>query len=94
MRVLLHPPPLTFLLTRRIAESGASMGWRVYPPLAGRIEDGGSKILWNVGILLQHCTTSQLRRFRLESSLPWKYQISLLNCFDRKLTFTVSKKSK
>jgi len=41
-----------------------------------RAEDGGSKVLQNVGILLQHYTLSQPRRSRLESSLPWKHQVS------------------
>jgi hypothetical protein len=38
-------------------------------------EDGGSKILRNVGILPHHYTASQPRRARLESSSPWKTQI-------------------
>jgi len=38
-------------------------------------EDGGSMDLWNVGILPQHYTVSQLRRPRLERSPPWKLQI-------------------
>jgi len=37
-------------------------------------EDGGSMDLWNTGILLQHCTVSQPRRPKLESSLPWNPQ--------------------
>jgi len=32
-------------------------------------EDGGSKDLWNIGILPQHCTASQTRRPRLEICL-------------------------
>jgi hypothetical protein len=39
-------------------------------------EDGGSMDLWNVDILPQHYTMSQPRRPRLESSSPWKLQIS------------------
>jgi len=38
-------------------------------------EDGGSMDLWNVGILPQHYTGSQLWRPRFESSPPWKPQI-------------------
>jgi len=37
-------------------------------------EDGGSTDLWNVGILLQRYTVSQIRRPRLEASPPWKPQ--------------------
>jgi len=39
-------------------------------------EDGGSMDLWNVGILPQHYTASQLRKLRLETSLLWKPQNS------------------
>jgi hypothetical protein len=40
-------------------------------------KDRSSMALRNVGILPQHYTTSQPRRQRLESSPPWKHQISL-----------------
>jgi hypothetical protein len=40
-------------------------------------EDGGSKALRNFGILPHHCTVSQPRRSWLESSWPWKPQVSL-----------------
>jgi len=39
-------------------------------------EDGGGIVLRNVGVLPQQYTASRLRRPRLESSLPWKPQIS------------------
>jgi hypothetical protein len=39
-------------------------------------EDGGSMVLRNVGILPLHHTASQTRRSRLESSPPWKSQIT------------------
>jgi len=41
-----------------------------------RMKSWGSRILWNVGILLQHYTVSQSRRPQHESSLPWIPQIS------------------
>jgi hypothetical protein len=52
--------------------------WRtLLPPSAGwRAEDGGSRILWNAGILLQHYKVSQSRWPQHESSLPWILQIS------------------
>jgi hypothetical protein len=39
-------------------------------------EDGGSTILQNIGIILQHCMLSQPRRLYLEFSLSWKPQSS------------------
>jgi hypothetical protein len=39
-------------------------------------DGGGSTDLWNAAILPQHYMTSQPRRPRLESSPPWKPQIS------------------
>jgi hypothetical protein len=39
-------------------------------------EDGGQIVLRNVGILPQHYAASKPRRPRLESSLPWKSQMS------------------
>jgi hypothetical protein len=48
----------------------------VLPPSSGWSEDGGSMYLRNVGILPQHCMASQASRPRLESSWPWKPQIS------------------
>jgi len=39
-------------------------------------EDGGSVDLWNVGILSQHHMVSQIRCTRLQSSPPWKLQVS------------------
>jgi len=39
-------------------------------------EDEGTKVLRNVGDLLQHCTAPQPKRRQLESSPPWKSQIS------------------
>jgi hypothetical protein len=38
-------------------------------------EDGGNKVLRNVGILPQHHTASQSGRPRIESSSPWKPQM-------------------
>jgi hypothetical protein len=40
-------------------------------------EDGGSKVLRNIGILPQHYTASQTRRPRLKSSPPCKHPVSL-----------------
>jgi len=38
-------------------------------------EDGGSMVLWEVGILSQHYTASEPRRPRLESSPLWEPKI-------------------
>jgi len=42
-------------------------------------EDGGSKVIRNVGILPRHYTASQPRRPQRESSSPSKFQILHLN---------------
>jgi len=50
-----------------------------YSVVVGYPEDGGNMDLRNVGILPQHYMTSQPRRTRLESSLPWNHS-NLANC--------------
>jgi hypothetical protein len=50
--------------------------------LVGYQHYGGSKFLWNLGILLQHCTASQPRRPQLKCSPLWKPQIMHLLCLN------------
>jgi len=52
------------------------------------VEDGGSKVFRNVGILSQHCTASQLRRPRFEYSETWKSQI--LHIMRKFVTYPIS----
>jgi len=40
------------------------------------LPSSGCRDLWNVGIILQHYTSSQHIRLGLESSPPWKLQIT------------------
>jgi hypothetical protein len=50
---------------------------------------GCSIILWNVGILPQNYTASQTRKTRIESSSPWKPQVShsMKVCFQVRAKF-------
>jgi hypothetical protein len=43
-------------------------------------EDGGSKILQNIGVLLQHCMVLWPRRPWLKSLPLWKHQMSHRDC--------------
>jgi len=62
---------IRMMTLQTIRNIGVEVFWVVTPCNAG-----DSAVLRHVGILPQHYTASQPRRPRLESSLPWKHQIS------------------
>jgi hypothetical protein len=61
-----------------VTPCSVTVGYRLFrcPSCLHLHEDGGSKVIWRVGILPQLYTASEFRKHRLESSLPLKHQIS------------------